>query len=405
MNIMTSAIRLHKRLSPACRICGAFLAKLAVTRTKFTNVANFQSASLRVIICCWLLLNAGCDTSQLSDATSLQNSARIELSASGEPRLLRAKFIDLTPELNRQFADMNTLEEVEINESRRDGSPLLSEIARLPQLQTIRLNHVALTDAELEQLSGAQHLTTLELSQTGIQGEGLKHLSKLPIKRLLLCDTSITAEGLASLTELKELEELELYLPTLSASSIPSLAALKNLKKVHIIRINFNYRLHGGLNCFEGVESLEELRIHGERLTSRVLRAVAKVKSLKSLTLDRGLFVDEGLEALLPLEKLENLEIHECVDLTDRSLSLLAMLPNLKSVQLSETKLSGLTLPHLAKAANLKNVAIYGKPIATELIEQFKWLNPDCLLVTSFQDPSEGISREPTSSLVSHRAR
>lgn len=333
-----------------------------------------------------ILGSMGCKFRDASEPHGLLGSAGLEYSANDELNAMRVKFVQLDASLTREFLSFPTLETVEINECRRDGTPLLLVLAQLPQLQSLTINNVQLSDEEFSQLRGAPKLVSLELSQTGITGEALSQLSELSLKRLSICDSTITQQGLKHLTKMQELEELELQLASLSAASIPPLAQLRNLKTLRILRINFNFRVNGGLNCLEGADSLESLDISGDKLTERVVRAIVKLRGLKSLKLGRCIIDDEGVELLLKLNQLEHLEIADCSDLTDRSLTLLSGLTKLKSLFLSETNLEGRTLPHLARIQGLKNLTLYGKPIDENLLTEFHTLKPNCKVSTSLDE-------------------
>ncbi len=355
------------------------------------------------MLACGVLSSVGCESRTAGKALGLKETAWLEYSEQNEPKLMRLMFLDLNASVNRDFKDLPTLECVEINECRRDGSPLIAEIAALPELKSLSLNHVPLTDDEFSQLSRATKLVSLELLQTGITGQGLAHLRELPLKRLLLSDSSITREGLASLVELPELEELVLQLPAFAASSLPSLAGLNKLKSLRITRINFDYRVNGGLNCLENADGIEQLEICGEKLTSRVLTAISRLKGLKSLKIENPIIEDEGLEPLLALQQLEHLELHHCEELTDRSLTMLASLTRLKSLRLTEIAMEARTLSQLAQIRGLEQLTLFGRPVEIELISQFQSLKADCQLSTSAEQTDS--SHNQFGSFVSRRPR
>jgi hypothetical protein len=109
------------------------------------------------------------------------------------------------------------------------------------------------------------------------------------------------------------------------------------------------------------------------------------MRHLQSLTLYRGLIEDEGIQRLTDMASLQRLEIHEAGGLTDRSLSLLASLRELRELQLSDTRMTATTLPELAATPSLTKIEIFGRPIDPKVIDEFYSLNGRCQLATSFE--------------------
>jgi len=87
----------------------------------------------------------------------------------------------------------------------------LKELARLTNLQFLRLSGTKVTDAGLKELAGLSNLRALDLGSTQVSDAGLKGLAGIKDLRLLLLDgTKVTHEGLKELKSLKSLRSVNL---------------------------------------------------------------------------------------------------------------------------------------------------------------------------------------------------
>lgn len=92
-----------------------------------------------------------------------------------------------------------------------------------------------LTDAGLECVAARTDIVSLNLRDTNISSEGLRHLTGLiGSKRLHLERTSIGDGGIVYLAGLKKLEQLNLYSTEISDASLPHLKGLKHLKQLFV---------------------------------------------------------------------------------------------------------------------------------------------------------------------------
>lgn len=109
------------------------------------------------------------------------------------------------------FADIRNITDEHIN--------TLKEIK--DQLVWLNLSYTAITDAQLDGISGLSNLRVLYLNYTGISDAGLEKISGLTELRLLsLVGTGISDSSIRTLEKLKHLTKLFLYQTTLSDDAI-----------------------------------------------------------------------------------------------------------------------------------------------------------------------------------------
>ena len=96
------------------------------------------------------------------------------------------------------------------------------------------LSDKPVSDEHLKDLGGLGEVIWLNLANTKITNDGLKHLKGLPLKKLHLEKTGIGDEGLKHVKGFKDLEYLNLYATKVSDAGLKHLVGLKNLKKLYV---------------------------------------------------------------------------------------------------------------------------------------------------------------------------
>ena len=89
-------------------------------------------------------------------------------------------------------------------------------------------------DEQLKGLSAVENVIWLNLANTAITNDGLKHISDMKLTKLHLENTGIGDEGLMHLKEMKDLTYLNLYATSVTDKGLKHLAGLSKLKKVYV---------------------------------------------------------------------------------------------------------------------------------------------------------------------------
>ncbi len=214
-----------------------------------------------------------------------------------------------------------SLAELRLISTSFDASVVLPSIATLPNLRTLSLIEVPVSDTDLKALSQATNLETLELSQTDIRGDGLKHIAHLPLKSLTLRAQSLSQEALEAVASMKNLEHLEICVTNIHWANLPELASKDNLRSVMLWGGYFSFRHHGGLDSIRGAVNLNELIMSGENINDRTLAAISTLGNLQSLTIEHYVASDSGIELLAGLDKLRIANVPD-LDFRSRNSSL-----------------------------------------------------------------------------------
>jgi hypothetical protein len=215
-----------------------------------------------------------------------------------------------------------------------DALRLLGE---LPSLKSIWLQGTQITDKGLANLSKLDQLEELDLrSCKGITDNGMEHVSNLgKLKRLQLYDTRVGNYGLGLLTRLKNLENLDLHSTQVTDS---------------------------GLTQLEKLARLRTLQIGGKGPTDSGLEPVGRLEQLRWLLLGESSFTDGGLSYLGKLTRLTDLQI-AWTEMTGAGFKHLGNLTRLKDLHASKTRFSDEGLKYLVPLKSLKHLALNGTAV------------------------------------------
>ena len=125
----------------------------------------------------------------------------------------------------------------------------------------------------------------------------------------------------------------------------------------------------------DSVYDVRHLSFHDKaQVTDDDMAHVARLKSLRRLSLHRTAVTDASAESIAKLKKLETLSLHRA-QFTDASMELIGTLRNLKSLNLNYTKVTGDGIRHLIKLPHLEELRVEGIPFAKNDLEHIAKLD------------------------------
>src|SRR5262249_52156892 len=245
----------------------------------------------------------------------------------------------------------------------------IERLQQLQQLEELSLDTAEfITDAATSYLRANRGLRKLSLRGTDITDVSLPYLAKLTaLKSLDLSHTMLGDVGIESLPALAELEDLNLGATRITGINLNFLKLLPKLR-----RLNFNgiQRRNGGL-CWSPLLTDLDLRTiamlsdlggvrlgmglglgnsgapgggesncrlgGGIKITDLGLAKLAKLKKLRLLDVSGAQITPAGLRVLESLPRLERLNLWNCKNMNDSAAPVLAAIPSLTYLDLSET--------------------------------------------------------------------
>jgi len=287
----------------------------------------------------------------------------------------------------------------------------IEKLRQLRQLEELNL-HTAefITDAAMSYLRANKSLKKLVLRGTDITDVALPYIAELTnLRSLDLSQTMLGDGGLESLPALSQLEELDLGGSRINGTNLNFLKLLPKLRKLGLQGIQ---RRNGGL-CWTAsitdldldkialLSNLEELDLGvgiglgrngkpagpgncrltgGVQITDLGVAKLAPMKRLRRLDLSGAKVTPAGLRALRNFPQLERLSLWNCRGLDDSVAPVLAALPNLQVLDVTDTPLSDATLQHLKALPRLNKLYLTGTKATIPAAETFRKEKPGCFV-------------------------
>jgi len=225
----------------------------------------------------------------------------------------------------------------------QDRKASSGKLVQLDQLNRMKFANVDLTRVDatrLDELAALESLETLHLTTRSSINPGAAKLRTLPRLRKLVLDKSPTLKSsdvvaISELTNLRELTIKELVDVDPYRGTIPSetLRSISNLTQLEILDLRCGELPRGGLKYF------------------------AKLKSLRELHLPMVILTRDDTDDLSAMSKLKRVTLWSA---TDEVLNVLADLPNIEELSFSAAKFTDAGLKDLARLKGLKALSIRG---------------------------------------------
>lgn len=229
-----------------------------------------------------------------------------------------------------------------------------AHLATLENVESLKIESAGqLTPASIESIAQMKSLRRLEIEGIELWEDEFSHLAKLQQLESLRVDSDrLTAKSIENLQQTPQLAELAI-LGDWDDNAVTAAAKLKSLRK-----LTLEYTGSAtALATLRDLPNLEELYLSGD-IDDEGLEQIGNLNKLKSLVLSYpDVSTDEGLKHLTTLTELESLKLEG--DLLDQDgLKHLATLPNLKHLDVSSTRLQDAQVAQIAGMKNLQSLLL-----------------------------------------------
>lgn len=194
------------------------------------------------------------------------------------------------------------------------------------RVDSVDLKEANVTDELLAHLAVLSELQALDLSSTTVDDDGLTKIVHLPLRELWLQSTRITDASAPALSQMTNLDFLQLNATGLTDAFLRDLAALPHLRN---------------------------LGLRGARVTDQGLVYLPQHPQLVDLDLYQTTVTDAGVETLVKCQQLEDLG-------------------------LSMTKVTSDVFQYLAQMPHLTDVDLSANNVTTEQVLEFEQAHPKC---------------------------
>ncbi len=224
---------------------------------------------------------------------------------------------------------------------------IVRSLLLFPGLTRLRLAVNSVSPQTLSELKTFGAMKELLLQDAALEDEQLIALlrSMPTLQRLTLRRLSrVTDRGLAAISECSQLEVLALIeMNQISGATLAELAHVRNLRSLDLR--NCGQLTLADFEQLASLADLSEVKLGGPAVTDDVLKIVAKLPALTSLTIEDAQISGQGLQQLAQApgvaSRLRSLTIARCFGVTDDTLQVLGSLSSLETLSLRDIMLTG----------------------------------------------------------------
>jgi hypothetical protein len=209
-------------------------------------------------------------------------------------------------------------------------------LGRLHGVRLLEVYDMELADADLAAIGGLVRLEALRVfNPNDVTDHGIARLTGLHrLKTLIVISPKVTADGLARLAELRDLENLQIFGSQVTEAAVRRLAGLPKLRTLNLSSDSLDDDCLAALADMKGLTSLT-LGTSDCRITDSGLASVGRLTALESLFVVGGRITDGGLVHLKDLSRLNSLDLSG-TGVTAEGLGPLRGLTGLKSLAVPE---------------------------------------------------------------------
>ena len=221
----------------------------------------------------------------------------------------------------------------------------------------VNLRKTQANDETLRAIAPLKHVRALLLNDLEITDAGLEVFSEVdwPLVNLDLRGCPVSNRGLALLTEVTSLKALRLSgsnsRTSVDDDGMSAVAALKNLKVLSLDKL---WITNTGIERLLPLNQLEELYLAETTIDDDALMLLAKLENLRKLRLSKNQISDSGLKHLTSLEQLVELDLSEISLLSDEGMQHLSGLTTLQKLNLWRVPVSNSGVMQLKPLTNLE---------------------------------------------------
>lgn len=215
------------------------------------------------------------------------------------------------------------------------------------------------------------------------------------VVRVCISDTESADELAAHVGHLRDLKQLRFAAANLTNEGLRHLAGLVRLQEFYIDRADLSRITSAGLEHLRGMAALEHLYIEDARaLDLAAFECIARLSSLRKLTLENGLFSDVDLAPLAALSRLEELSLTDCNQLQGTFCRELVELPRLRRIAFGDIggQITDEGLASIALLSGLSSLDVTGKFTDRGLAHLIALHNLTWLVVESEHVTAQGVA-------------
>ena len=237
----------------------------------------------------------------------------------------------ITDEALQNIKDVQSVTALDLSDCNQITNDGVGIIAGFPKLRFVKVWGKQITDEGILQLANLENLEVVGLNDTGITDaamaafRGKRNLKELHLVRCTL----VGDEGLLQLADCRKMEQLHLRDTGITGAGLEALSEMTNLKLLDLSETLSPGIDDAGLAHISHLTSLEDLNVWRTQISDAGVAHLANLTNLKKLNLDKSKVGDGAMEVVSQFKDLEWLHIGSNDKITDEGAAKLTALKKL----------------------------------------------------------------------------
>ncbi|HAH47951.1 MAG TPA: hypothetical protein DCM07_24475 [Planctomycetaceae bacterium] len=226
-------------------------------------------------------------------------------------------------------------------------------------------------------LTGKEPTPLPEILPVKEPSEQQAHIERETAEWLLNHECEIVIDGrYEPVTQVQDLPETDFYIREIKfhpqTVTHEIMTPLKGLAKLEVLHLEDCHVMDDALAPLNGKLTLKNLDLHETGLTDAGLSHVSSLLNLTHLSLQKNRQItDEGLQALATLKKLSSVNLDR-LNISDQGITFIKHNPRLDWLNIKDTQISDKSIPLLTKLNRMKNLYLEGSKISDQGIQQIR---------------------------------
>jgi len=320
------------------------------------QVWKFLVAGIGCVAVFYLLYSPADNNTSMPNNKMAPKAKPAKLYENDQGEVAAAEFVktDLSQEQIAALGEYALLREITFYECQGFEQSIDAELVKLKNITAVHFVRSSIDDSSLARLSKMPAVEHLTLSTVDVTSKGIETLGDWNRLKRLTLTGNIAPAALNGLSELRQLEHLELAITEGEARHLAGLA-LPGIRILSIADTGFS---DADLSRLPAWTTLEVMEFPAENITDAGVVHLAKFPALKRLALSGSKVTDAGLVELHSLKQLEFLSLNGCPEVTNNGMRTLAKMPALKRLLIENSGVTGEGLMQLAPSESLRYVGI-----------------------------------------------
>lgn len=260
---------------------------------------------------------------------------------------------------NEKSVDVSRHYSVQLGSRPTDADDdLRRKLEEYPSREEFELRAVELTDSSLPLLRGNQRIKSLDFQGNSLNGSGLTVAQTIPnLIRLNVSSNPLSDQGIQAISQLSQLKNLEIKDVEFSPRGLLYLGQMKNLDKLEMDACEYDVKLLGSLS---NMPALEELSLNDQKkLSDRAISKLRNLPNLRMVDVSATKVSGKGFEHPGDYPFLERISLKEN-QLSEDGFKALSRLKNLKELDLRLSVYDAKWFAHLKKHPNFSKLRVSG---------------------------------------------